>query len=113
MTVAPLPLAAGLMVPEIWIDGGATTGFTVTVAVACLLESARLVTVTWIEVFVSTTGAVRRPLLEIFPALAHQLAAVLAVLLTLAVNCCAPPEETVALPGEREMLTGSLLLCDF
>jgi len=45
-------------------------------------------------------GAVRTPELEIDPEEVDQVTAVLDEPLTVAVNCCVPPEETVALAGE-------------
>ena len=46
-----------------------------------------------------TAGAVSTPVLEIEPALVDHSTAVLLVPLTLAENCCVPPDETVALKG--------------
>lgn len=46
-----------------------------------------------------TDGAVSRPVLEIEPALVDQTIEVLLVPLTLAANCCVPPDVTVALVG--------------
>jgi len=82
---------------------------TVTVAVACLLVSATLVAITVTVMFALTLGAVNRPLLETVPALADQVTPWLFALLTVAANCCAPPEEILALLGETETLTGEVL----
>ena len=57
------------------------------------------VTVTFVEEF--TDGAVNRPLVEIVPAVACQVTAVLLVEVMVAENCCVPPEEIVAVAGER------------
>jgi len=48
---------------------------------------------------VETAGAVSTPVLEIEPALVDHTTAVLLVPLTLAENCCFPPDGTVALKG--------------
>jgi hypothetical protein len=45
-------------------------------------------------------GAVNNPELETVPAVAVQLTAVLLVPVTVAVNCCVPPDATFALVGE-------------
>jgi hypothetical protein len=45
-------------------------------------------------------GAVKRPLVEIDPALARQVTAVLLVEVKVAENCCLLPEEIVAVAGE-------------
>jgi len=46
-----------------------------------------------------TVGAAKRPSLEIVPALADQVTAVLLVEVNVAVNCCLPPETTVNVVG--------------
>jgi len=79
-------------------------------AVACLLESARLVAVTATEVLDVTAGAVNTPSLEIVPAPADQLTPVLFVFVTVAANCCVAFDAIVALPGLTEILTGAELL---
>ena len=45
-------------------------------------------------------------MLEIAPGLAVQVTAVLVVPVTVAVNCCVPPDATVALVGEMETAVG-------
>src|SRR5579862_1920506 len=80
-------------------------GCTVTVEVADLVGSATLVTVTVIVVVLVTDGAVKRPPVEMLPALAVQLAAVLLLPETVSVNCLVPPELTVAVVGEMETAT--------
>jgi hypothetical protein len=64
------------------------------------------VTVTFVDA--ATEGAVNRPLLEIVPALACQVTAVLLVDVKAAENCCLPPDEIVAVAGERLM---AILFC--
>jgi hypothetical protein len=68
----------------------APAGVTVTVAAAWELVLATLVAVMTTEVLLVTLGAVKAPLLEMVPALADQVTAVLAVPLIWAVNCCCP-----------------------
>lgn len=75
-------------------------GRTVTWEVATLLPSATLVAVTVTLVEAATEGAVNRPLLDIDPALACQVTAVLLVDVKAAENCCLPPDEIVAVAGE-------------
>ena len=90
---------------------------TVTVAEACADAVARCVlffhsgaevvaaspvAVIVIVVLPATAGAVNNPLLEIVPALADQVTAVLAVPLTRAVNCNCSSDVRVALSGVRE-----------
>ena len=65
----------------------AVVGSTVTSAVACALASATLVVFTITVCDVVTEGAVKRPDLEMVPALADHFTAVLLVSLTMAVNC--------------------------
>jgi hypothetical protein len=74
-------------------------GFTVTLAYAFESSKAALLAVIVTDVAVVTAGAVRRPVLEIEPALVDQRTDVLLVPLTVAANCCAPPEVKVALVG--------------
>lgn len=63
--------------------------------------SATLVAVTVTLFDVVDDGAVNRPLLEIVPALACQVTAVLLVEVSVAENCCLPPGDTVTAAGER------------
>ena len=74
-------------------------GFTVTLAYAFESSKAALLAVIVTDVAVVTDGAVRRPVLEIEPALVDQTTDVLLVPLTVAANCCAPLEVKVALVG--------------
>jgi len=83
-------------------------GTTVTWDVATMLPSAMLVAVTVTLVDAATEGAVNIPLLEIVPALARQVTAVLLVEVKAAENCCLPPDEIVAVAGERLM---AILFC--
>ena len=69
-------------------------------AVACKLESEALVALILTAVSLLTLGATKTPVEEIVPALADQTAAVFAVPLKRAVNCCCPRELTVAALGE-------------
>ena len=57
-----------------------------------------------------TEGAVNRPLLEIAPALALQVTAVLLVDVNVAANCNFSPEETVATEGETLILIAELFV---
>jgi|SRR5712692_8400461 len=86
------------------VDGGGGGGglfaTTLTDATAFLVGSAALVAATVADIDVLTLGAVKAPLLDIVPALADQITPVLLVPLTVAVNCCVPPETTVAVAGE-------------
>jgi hypothetical protein len=66
--------------------------------------------VTVTAVAVDTDGAVRKPVLEIEPAVVDQTIEVLLVPLTVAKNCWLPPEVRVALAGLR--LTVMLVLVD-
>ena len=54
-------------------------------------------------VLLVTLGAVKNPLLEIVPALAHQVTAVSAVPLMLAVNCCCACDAMMVLLGDSDM----------
>ena len=78
-----------------------TGGTTVTYALALWLESAALFAVMVTLLLLVTVGGVNRPELDIIPALADQLTAVLLVPWTVAENCWVPPEATLALVGER------------
>ncbi len=108
--VEPLTFAVNCWVPpeetvalvgeiEIATTAGAST---VILAEAELDVSAWLVALTVTVVFEVTVGAVNSPEVEIDPALADQVTAVLVEPLTVAVNCWVPPEVTVALLGETE-----------
>jgi hypothetical protein len=57
-----------------------------------------------------TTGAVKRPVLEIVPLDACQVTPVLAVPRTQAVNCWDPPEAIVAAVGDTDILTAGAAL---
>jgi len=57
-------------------------------------------------VFALTFGAVKSPELEIAPALADQVTAVLVEPVTVAVNCRVPPETAEPLVGDIETDTG-------
>lgn len=72
---------------------------------ARLVNWAALVAVTTAFTGEVTVGATKRPSLEIVPALADQLTAVLLVDLRVAVNCCFPPEKTVDVEGVTFTLT--------
>jgi hypothetical protein len=56
-------------------------------------------------VVVETAGAVNKPDKLIVPAVTDQLTALFDVLLTVAVNCCCPPEMTDAFAGAVETPT--------
>jgi hypothetical protein len=98
----------GEMVTVIVGGGGVITGVMVTVAFALLVGSAlaTAVTVTCTDTLV--VGAVYRPLLEIVPFCAFppttlftsHCTVVLLEPVTVAWNCCVPPEVTLALVGE-------------
>ena len=85
---------------DVWIESGELAGVTVIAALAVLLESAALATVTATVVLTLTCGAVKRPLVEIVPAEADQVTAVLLVPETVAENCCCPPDASGADEGE-------------
>ena len=72
---------------------------TVTAAFADTVGSAWLVAVTVACVVTFTLGAVYSPLLLTEPTEAAQLTAVFAVPVTVAVNCCVPPDATVTVAG--------------
>jgi len=71
----------------------------VMVAVACLVAFATLVAVTDALVFVVIAGAVYSPELEMLPALVDQVTAFVEAPLTVAANCCFPPDVRLTLPG--------------
>ena len=77
----------------------------VTVALADLVASATLVAVTIAVVFDVTVEAVYSPELLIVPFVAVHVTPVLVVPVTVAVNCCVPPDRTVAEVGEMETET--------
>ena len=77
-----------------------------TEAEADLVASAALVTVTVTVVLALTAGAVKSPELEIDPAVADQVTAVLVEPVTVAENCWVPTEATEALFGDIETATG-------
>ena len=79
------------------VDAG---GFTVTVADAFESTEAALVAVTVTYDIVETVGAVSTPVLEIEPALVDQVTPLFVEPLTVAENCCVPPDATLALVGE-------------
>ena len=81
------------------VAGVVVEGLTVTVAYALASRSAALLAVTVTAVGAETDGAVRRPVLEIDPALVAQTTEVLLVPLTVAANCCVVPAVSVALVG--------------
>jgi cyanate permease len=87
------------------ISGLLTGAVITTVAAERAEESAALVAVTVTCVLVETVGAEYLPLDEMLPTLAVHVTAVLLVLLTLAENCCAAPEATLAVVGDTETLT--------
>ena len=76
-----------------------------TVALADFVGSATLVAVTVAVVPEVTFGAVYRPALETVPAVADHVTEVLALLVTVAENCCVPPDTTVVEVGEMETAT--------
>ena len=95
--VPPVALKTSLYVSPCWPWGRLPvvifsdwllTGSRVTAAVADFVESALLVAVTTALVCAVTVGAVKRPLASIAPAVADQFTPVVAVPLTVAVNCC-------------------------
>jgi hypothetical protein len=87
------------------VAGVEVEGFTVTDAYAFASRRAALLAVTVTGVGAETDGAVKRPVLEIDPALADQTTEVLLVPLTVAENCCVLPAVTVALVGFKLTLT--------
>jgi len=82
------------------VNKSLANGTTVTCEVATLFPSATLVAVTVTLVEEVTEGAVNKPLVDIVPALACQVTAVLLVDVKAAENCCLPPDERVAAEGE-------------
>ena len=96
------------MVVEVGETATLTLGAVVvtdTMALALFVVSATLVARTVTVVAVVTLGAVRYPVLEIVPALADQVTAVLLASWTFAKNCWNPPDATLALVGVMEILT--------
>jgi hypothetical protein len=89
-----------------------TPVLTVTVALAFLVESAELAAVTVTVVLLLTVGAVNNPPLEIEPAVADQVTAVLVVPWTVAVNCCVLPDPTLALVGETATVIAGVTVTD-
>jgi hypothetical protein len=93
---------------DVTIDKGGgvvpLAGFTVTVAFACTLLFATLTAITVTGAMLVTQGAVKRPRLEMVPALVHQITLVLLEFWTVAENCWVPFAVTVALLGEMEMV---------
>ena len=87
---------------------GVDNGFTAIMARAYFVLSAALVACTTTLAVAVTLGEVNTPVLEIVPLLDDQLTAVLVVLLTDAVNCCVPPDLTLALPGFIVTLTAGV-----
>lgn len=81
--------------------GAVVDGLTVTVAEARASMRAALFAVTVTYVMVETDGAVSMPLLDMDPAVVDQSTDVLLVPLTVARNCLAPPDDTLALAGFR------------
>lgn len=75
-------------------------GLTVMVADARDVGEATLVAVTVAEVVTVVAAAVNKPVLEIDPPVVDHETEVLVVPLTVAVNCCEPPEVKVAVAGE-------------
>jgi len=87
----------------------ATGGVTVTTAEPDLVESAELVALTLTVVVTVTAGAVNNPEEDIVPAVVFQVTPVFLVPVTVAVNCCVPPEVTVAVGGETATATTVVL----
>jgi hypothetical protein len=75
------------------------SGSIVTSEEAKLSSWAALVAVIITFVDAVTVGATKRPLFEIVPTLADQFTAVLLVEVSVAENCCLPPETIVVLEG--------------
>jgi predicted NBD/HSP70 family sugar kinase len=85
---------------------GALLGAILTVAEALASTDAWLLAVTVTAEVVCTMGAVKNPVLEIEPALAYQVTAVLLVPVTVAENCWLPPELSDAVVGESCRVIG-------
>jgi len=85
------------------VDG--VEAVTDTVALAFFVGSAALVPVTVTFVLLLTEGAVNNPPLDMEPAVADHVTAVLLVPCTAAANCCVLLDATVALVGEIVRLT--------
>ena len=81
--------------------GEPLAGLMVMAALADFDESALLVAVTVALVCEVTFGAVYRPLASTEPTVADQVTAVLAVPVTVAVNCCFPCDNRLTLVGDR------------
>ena len=79
---------------------------TETLALAFFVVSATLVTVTVTLVLLVTVGAVNNPLLEIVPAVADHVTAVLPVPCTVAENGWVFPDAKLALVGEMDTVIG-------
>ena len=79
----------------------ADAGTIVTSAVATAVGSATLAVCTITVCGDVTTGAVKRPEVEILPAFVDHFTAVLLLSRTYEVNCRVPPETTLVLDGER------------
>jgi molybdopterin biosynthesis enzyme MoaB len=94
------------------IETPVTVGaLTVTDAEADFVLSARLVAVT--VTFLAVAGAVRTPAAEMVPAeVDHVMPLLETVPVTLAVNCCVPPVEMLAVAGEMvtEFTTGAAMV---
>ena len=69
-------------------------------AIAFSVPSLALIAATVTNEGIDTEGAVNRPLLDMLPALADQLTAVVDELLSVALNCNVSPAVTVASDGE-------------
>jgi len=85
------------------------SGTTMTSENARLVNCAALAAVILNLVGDVTVGAAKRPSLEIVPALVDQFTAVLLVEVSVAVNCCLPPETTVNVAGMTLTRTFPLL----
>lgn len=114
--LVPVTLAPNCFVPPdttFAVVGETVTAMVVpvvtdTVALAFLVVSAALVAVTVTLVLLVTEGAVKRPAVEIVPALADQETAVFVVPETVALNCFVCPAESVAPVGLRETVIPEL-----
>ena len=93
---------------EMEMAPGAGGGVMVTEVAADLVVSAMLVAWTITFLVAVTKGAVNIPLAEMLPSEEDQAREVLAVLLTVAVNCRVVPEATVGPRGEILTLIGEL-----
>ena len=105
--LVPPCVAEKLRLIGLTVRAGTGAGaFTVIVALADLDVSAALVALTVTVVSVVTVGAVNNPEALIVPAVADQVTVLFVLLLTVAVNCCVPPDAIVALVGDTVTLTG-------